>query len=192
MEHTMCPDDTLTLMDLPKDCLRHILNFLDNKTFGVTQYTSKFFHIYSLAEILMRKLQDYILCPCSLVEGPYYHASHRGWTDFANYLRKNEIPFSVTGHDCMTAAYRNKQSKMIEWLIDHGYKPSYGIFWDAVLAGDVAFYERMLKMFPDTKDSDPDTTMNYAVHGGSIPMVEHLLRQGYSLPIDASLISNAC
>ena len=181
----------MNILDLTRDCRAYILTFLDNITFGVTQCTAKGFNVASVPEILLRKTRDYSLCSCSqLPSGPYYHAAHNGWIDLANFLRKNEVPFWGT-YDCMAGAHRHRQFPMIEWLIEQGYKPSYCAFHVAVSAGDIPFFERLLKLYPNTPDIY-DRIMECALEGGSIPMVEHLLGKGIPIPMNGHSIIGAC
>ncbi len=80
---------------------------------------------------------------------------------------------------------------MIEWLIEQDYKPSYCAFHVAVSAGDILFFERLLKLYPNTPDIY-DRIMDCALGGGSIPMVEHLLGKGIPIPMNGHSICSAC
>lgn len=184
------PPAGLGLLDLNSDCRAYILSFLDNKNFGVTQCTAKGFRVASVPEMLLRKIKDYSRCSCSQLEGPYYHATHNGWIDFAHYLKKSEVPISG-GYDCIAGAYHYKQFPMLEWLIDNGYQPSYCSFHNAVRAGDIAFYERLSRLYPNTPSVN-DYIIHEGLKSGSIPMVEHLLGKRLTIPISGLSIVYAC
>jgi len=185
-----------TFSDLPDICRAHILSFLDNKSFGAAQCTAKCFHVSSVSEILIRKIKDYSLCFCFQdiepnSRGPYAHASHRGWIDFAKYLQKNEIPFSVATYDYIAIAYRCKQYPIIEWFIENGYKPSFCAFNLAIADGNIPFYERLLQLFPETENRD-EFTLDRAIESGNVSTVQYLLDHGFSIPMDVNSIIASC
>jgi hypothetical protein len=182
----------LTIRDIPDNCRAHILSFLNNRSFGSTQCASRLFHVASIPELLMRKIRDYSLCFCEYsTKGPYGHAAENGWVDLAEYLYKNEVPFTVGEHDYIAMAHQSKQFHMIDWFIEKGFKPTCISFTFAIGEGDVSFHKRLEELFPETPDKD-EFIINSAIESGSPDTIRYVLGKGFSIPIEPHYIIYAC
>ena len=182
----------LSITDLTRDCRALILSHLNNRDFGLARRASKVFHVTDVPELLMRKLRDYSLCVCPETnQGPYCHAAENGWTDLADFFYKSEVPLTISTCDYIAVAFKYGHLSMIEWLISHGYKPSYIAFERAIGAGDIPFYERLLRLFPETVGR-ATYLMIQAIKSGNINTVKYLLSHGFELTANRKHVTGAC
>lgn len=171
------------------ELVAYILSFLNNADYGRCQRTSKFFHVISKADFLRRAEIDYNRC-CGGKQalGMLHHASENGWIVVAeDILSKGPLQEFYTteqgeimtkgGRDCLATAYMNKQFKMVDWLIEHGYEPCFCCISVAIEHGDIPFYDRVCTL--KTRFTNlHEFAIQHAIKAGRVYMLEYLMKKG--------------